>query len=94
MAEAHGRMIHRLDSEGLLKSRHRAKRRRAKGAYIGACPRNCQRLNHKNITSKLRKKSLARPSLRTLARAFSAPLRAAVADHTPYNGHIPPPCLP
>src|ERR1700749_339291 len=30
-----GRMIHRANSEGLLKTRHRVKRRRAKGAYIG-----------------------------------------------------------
>jgi hypothetical protein len=48
MAIAHGRMIHRLDSEGLLKTRHRAKRRRAKKMYIGFGQRRCQRLRSRN----------------------------------------------
>ena len=43
-----GRMIHRANSEGLLKARHRIKRRRAKRTYIGFGRGHCQRLRTQN----------------------------------------------
>ena len=45
-----GRMIHRANSEGLLKARHRIKRRRAKRGYIGFGCRHCQRLRAQNAS--------------------------------------------
>jgi hypothetical protein len=84
-------MIHRANSEGLLKARHRVKRRRAKGAYIGFGRCHCQRLHWQNTREKI-------PAIERLNFApAQSPLRRRLGvlrsfrRHTPHIGHIPPP---
>jgi hypothetical protein len=94
MAIAHGRMIHRANSEG-LRRRAIAQRRRAKKAYIVFTYGHCQRFGRQNAACGSPRKPPTQaptwPTRRTCADPHPIALQQpSVSKAAPYCGHIPP----
>jgi hypothetical protein len=90
--KAHDRMNHSANREGLLKTRHRATRRRAKTAYIGFWRRDCQRPKqrkrrcgggkHRQLRGAAAGRYDARRALELCARRFRRGPDAALRPHS------------
>jgi hypothetical protein len=106
MAKGHGRMIHRINSEGLPSRTVAPRQQRAKGAYIVLWFRDCQRLSPLKNPKESAKESAKESSVCSAEEYDGIRSSPYICDHTrvglgmralrpitPHYGHIPPPSL-